>query len=146
MAPSETMTGRAPDAAERELWQAARAVAARAYARYSGLHVGAALRAEGGAVYLGVNVENASYPAGMCAERAALAAAVTAGERRFTALAVATERNDAILPCGACLQALSEFGELEVVAVPPGGDPVEPRVLALRDLLRAPFQSPRDLP
>ena len=155
MAPTETMTGRAPDAPERELWLAARAVAARAYARYSGLHVGAALRAQDGAVYLGVNVENASYPAGMCAERAALAAAVTAGERRFAALAVATAQNDPILPCGACLQALAEFGELEVVAVLPiGGTPAEtaapaqpgePRVVALRDLLRAPFQSPRDL-
>ena len=168
MAPTETMSGRAPDAAELELWQRALAVAARAYARYSGLHVGAALRAADGAVYLGVNVENASYPAGMCAERAALAAAVTAGERRFAALAVATQQNDPILPCGACLQALAEFGELQVVAVLPSGgappvtapvtapgapgdstapaDPAGPRVVALRELLRTPFQSPRDLP
>ncbi len=169
---AEKVTGRTPDAAELELWRRARAVAAQAYARYSGLHVGAALRSPAGAVYLGVNVENASYPAGLCAERAALAAAVTAGERRFAALAVATEQNDPLLPCGACLQALAEFGELDIVAVLPGrrpgrrhdrrarrhlpgvsarapgegADPGEPRVVALSELLRAPFHSPRDLP
>ncbi|HUK77633.1 MAG TPA: cytidine deaminase [Thermoleophilia bacterium] len=148
---AEIVTGRAPSAAELELWRRAREVAARAYARYSGLHVGAALRSPEGAVYLGVNVENASYPAGLCAERSALAAAVTAGERRFAALAVATEQNDPLLPCGACLQALGEFGELDVVVVPPDGvaggtGAGEPRVVALSELLRAPFRSPRDLP
>ena len=168
---AENVTGRPPDAAELELWRRARAVAAQAYARYSGLHVGAALRSPAGAVYLGVNVENASYPAGLCAERAALAAAVTAGERRFAALAVATEQNDPLLPCGACLQALAEFGDLDIVAVLPdagsagdttaapggpsgvsarapgeGPDRGEPRVVALSELLRAPFHSPRDLP
>jgi cytidine deaminase len=169
---AEKVSGRTPDAAELELWRRARAVAAQAYARYSGLHVGAALRSPAGAVYLGVNVENASYPAGLCAERAALAAAVTAGERRFSALAVATEENDPLLPCGACLQALAEFGELDIVAVLPesspagdttaapggslpgvsahapgeGADPGEPRVVALNELLRAPFHSPRDRP
>jgi len=145
---AEMVNGRTPGDAELELWQAARAVAAHAYARYSGLQVGAALRAADGAVYLGVNVENASYPAGLCAERSALAAAVTAGERRFAALAVATAQNDPILPCGACLQALAEFGDLDVVAVLPGQEAGggEPRVVALRELLRAPFHSPRDLP
>jgi len=145
---AEIVDGRTPSAAELELWRRARAVAAQAYARYSGLHVGAALSSVSGAVYLGVNVENASYPAGLCAERAALAAAVTAGERRFATLAVATEQNDALLPCGACLQALGEFGDLDVVVMPPG-EAVgvgEPRVLALRELLPAPFRTPRDLP
>ncbi len=143
----ETIAGRPADGAERRLWLAAKAAAAQAYAPYSGLRVGAALRAAAGATFTGVNVENASYPVGLCAERAALAAAVTAGERRFAALAVATDSDAPILPCGACLQALAEFGELDVVvavdaerrarrrAARRAAEPVEPRVVALRDLL-----------
>jgi cytidine deaminase len=151
----ETIVGRAAGAAHRRLWLQAKAAAAQAYAPYSGLRVGAALATAAGATFTGVNVENASYPVGLCAERAALAAAVTAGERRFAALAVATDSDAPILPCGACLQALAEFGEIDVVvtspapgATPPrahGGDAVEPRVVALRDLLRAPFRTPRDV-
>ena len=87
----EPIAGRPADGAERRLWEQAKAAAALAYAPYSGLRVGAALATVAGATFSGVNVENASYPVGLCAERAALAAAVTAGERRFAALAVATE-------------------------------------------------------
>ena len=117
-----TIAGRPAGAAERRLWERARAAAALAYAPYSGLRVGAALATVAGAAFSGVNVENASYPVGLCAERAALAAAVTAGERRFAALAVATDSGAPILPCGACLQALAEFGELDVV-VRAAGEP-----------------------
>ena len=74
-----------------------------------------------GATFTGVNVENASYPVGLCAERAALAAAVTAGERRFAALAVATASGAPILPCGACLQAFAEFGEIDGRGAVAGG-------------------------
>jgi len=130
---------------ERALWLAARAAAEQAYAPYSGLRVGAALRTTVGGTFTGVNVENASYPAGMCAERAALAAAVTAGERRFAALAVATAQNDPILPCGACLQALAEFGEIDLVVTSLGAtDVVGPRVVRLGELLHAPFRTRRD--
>lgn len=90
------------------------AVREQAYAPYSNYLVGAALLASSGEVYTGANVENAAYPASMCAERAALFAAVSRGERAFEAVVVATENGGA--PCGSCRQALSEFGErLQVV-------------------------------
>ncbi len=79
-----------------------------AYAPYSHYPVGAALLASSGRVYTGVNVENAAYPASMCAERVAVFKAVSEGEREFTAIAVATSNGGA--PCGSCRQVLSEFG------------------------------------
>jgi len=143
----QTIVGRQASGEERRLWLQAEAAAPSAYAPYSGLRVGAALLSVSGTVFTGVNVENASYPVGLCAERAALAAAVTAGERRFAALAVATDSGQPILPCGACLQALAEFGEIDLVVTPPAAaSPAEPRVVRLADLLRAPFRSPRGLP
>jgi cytidine deaminase len=92
-----------------------RAVEARrhAYAPYSKYAVGAALLSSTGRIYGGANVENAAYPTGMCAERTALFHAVTEGEREFAAIAVVTE--NAGSPCGACRQALSEFGLATVV-------------------------------
>jgi len=79
-----------------------------AYAPYSNYRVGAALLADSGRVYTGVNVENAAYPTGICAERAAIYKAVSEGERQFQAIAVVTANGG--MPCGACRQALSEFG------------------------------------
>ena len=85
------------------------------YCPYSGMSVGAALLDEAGEVYLGVNIENASFPCGICAERSALAAAVSAGKRRFSAIAVSGGRRNepptGFTPCGACRQALFEFCE-----------------------------------
>ncbi len=87
-----------------------------AYAPYSRYPVGAALLAESGKVYTGVNVENAAYPSGMCAERVAVFKAVSEGERKFTAIVVATDNGGT--PCGACRQVLAEFGlDLEVLVV-----------------------------
>ena len=88
-----------------------KAVAAmrRAYAPYSRFCVGAALLTREGRVFQGCNVENASYGLTLCAERTALGAAVAAGHRRFTALAVASSGQTASMPCGACLQVLTEF-------------------------------------
>ena len=80
----------------------------RAYAPYSNYSVGAAVLAGSGEIYLGGNVENAAYPSGICAERAAVFSAVSQGEREIRALAVVTENGGA--PCGSCRQVLAEFG------------------------------------
>jgi cytidine deaminase len=91
------------------LVKAALQAAQASYSPYSRFPVGAALLAEGGKVYVGCNVENASYGLTLCAERVAVLKAVSEGKRKFRALAVAGGRNRAVRPCGACLQVLSEF-------------------------------------
>jgi cytidine deaminase len=90
----------------------------RAYAPYSHYAVGAALRGKSGRVYTGCNVENAVYSLTICAERAAIAKAVSEGEREFDALAVVTANGGS--PCGSCRQVLAEFGpDLRVLIATP---------------------------
>lgn len=91
------------------LFAAARAVRDRAYAPYSGFQVGAAILSRGGHTFLGCNVENAAYPSGTCAEQAAIAAMITAGETDIEAIAIVGSAAAPCYPCGACRQRLREF-------------------------------------
>ena len=117
------MPADAVSAADRELYDQAVAVAAQAYAPYSRFHVGAAVRARDGRVFLGVNVENAAYPLGVCAEKSALAAAVTAGCGPGDLEAVAITAS----PCGGCRQWLVELGVERVVYARANGEVVAMR-------------------
>jgi cytidine deaminase len=114
----------------------ARGAMDRAYAPYSGFNVGAAIVA-GGRVFTGQNIENASYPVSVCAERNAVAAMIDAGERRIDAVAVVTAADRPTPPCGACRQVLWEFGPSAlVVAETTGGERL---TWALEDLLPSAF-------
>ena len=115
-----------------ELVRAARVVQQQAYSPYSKFRVGAALQAADGRVYVGTNVESASYGLTICAERMAIGAAVADGARGFSRIVVATDVDPPASPCGACRQLLAEFGlDLEVIAVGPKTE----RRWILRDLL-----------
>ena len=130
------------EAALEGLVEAARAVREQAYAPYSGFTVGAALLAEG-RVFTGVNVEIASYPISVCAERNAVAAMVAAGGRRVDAIAVVTDGATPTPPCGGCRQCLWEFGpEAVVLAVTQKGERAR---WPLAELLPHAF-GPSDLP
>ena len=123
------------------LIQAASETRERAYAPYSGFRVGAALATSSGAIFAGCNVENRSYGGTICAERVALGSAVAAGDARPVAVAVVTDASPPSLPCGLCLQALSEFAppETRIRLLNPAG---ESRELRLGELLPHPFVLP----
>lgn len=86
-----------------------------AYAPYSGYRVGAALQCDDGAIYTAGNIENASYGLSLCAERAAVAKAVSDGKRSFAAIFIAADGDEAPWPCGACRQVLYEFAAPDMV-------------------------------
>ena len=107
-------------AIDRELFEAAREVRPRAHAPYSRFPVGAALRTRSGAVFVGCNVENASFPEGWCAETSTIAAMVSAtgaGAREIEAVCVVAERLDGqpVGPCGGCRQRIAEFAGPETL-------------------------------
>ena len=100
---------------DEELIEAARAYRARAYVPYSRFAVGAAVLAADGRVFGGCNVENASYPLTVCAERTAIGRAVSEGVRAFSALAVIADTDAPCAPCGACRQVIAEFSIPRVI-------------------------------
>jgi cytidine deaminase len=129
---------------DRELFEAAKRVRARAHAPYSKFAVGAALRTAGGVVHAGCNVENASFPEGWCAETSAIAQMIAAAEsaagRRIAAIAVVAEPVEGrlVTPCGGCRQRLAEFAGADTpvhVAGPDGNG----RTFRLAELLPAAF-------
>jgi cytidine deaminase len=118
------------------LVEAARRVREHAYAPYSGFRVGAALESASGALFSGANFENASYGATLCAERAAVASLIAAGERTIRRVAVYAEGAELAMPCGLCRQVLFEFGrDAEVIVAGPSGT----KTSSLRALLPEPF-------
>jgi cytidine deaminase len=105
-----------------DLLAAARGAHARAYAPYSGFHVGAALRDAEGRLHAGANVENASYGLSRCAEQSAIQAMASAGGRAFAVIVVVASADPPATPCGACRQVLHEFGPgADVYLVNDGG-------------------------
>jgi cytidine deaminase len=120
---------------------AARDAMGRAYAPYSNFHVGAAIVSDG-QIFTGQNIEIASFPISVCAERTAIGRMIDAGHRRIDAVAVVTEAGRPTPPCGGCRQALWEFGpDATVVAEAAGGVRI---AWTLRELLPDAF-GPDDL-
>ncbi len=125
------------ETAARKLYAVAAECKRNAYAPFSHFNVGAALLTADGKVYTGVNVENSSYGATICAERTAFVKAISEGEREFTAIAVAADSQEA-LPCGICRQFMYEFApELIVVT---GKDKDNLNIRTLEELLPAGFR------
>lgn len=130
------------DEQEKKLIERALQSRQHAYAPYSGYKVGAALLTKSGEIFTGVNVENAAYPTGTCAERVAVFKAVSEGETEFEAMVVASSNGGT--PCGACRQVVSEFGlDTRILIVDSAGKMVKDTTIG--DLLPGAF-TPADLP
>jgi cytidine deaminase len=110
----------------------------RAYAPYSNYRVGAALRTRTGKVYTGVNIENAAYPASICAERVAVFKAISEGEVEFEVVTVVTDTGGS--PCGSCRQVLAEFGLDTIVLIADGNGKLA-KVTSVGELLPEAFQA-----
>lgn len=110
-----------------QLVAAAQAARERAYAPYSSFFVGAAVQSVDGRIFVGANVENASYGLAICAERSAVIAAVMAGAKQLRAVAVSSALSPPAAPCGMCRQTLAEFAsECEIVLSGPAAAADEP--------------------
>jgi len=121
-----------------QLILASLAASRRAYAPYSKFKVGAALLTASDEMFLGCNVENASYGLTVCAERVAVTSAIAAGQTEFLALAIASQQ--AATPCGACRQVLSEFtADLRILLVDTGSEKLI-REVFLKQLLPDSFR------
>jgi cytidine deaminase len=127
---------RNPTQADLTLLAFAREAQEKAYSPYSKFRVGAAVYADG-EIFQGVNIENAAYGSTLCAERSALAAAVTAGYQDLSAIAIVGDSTSPTVPCGACRQALAEFNPAMRVIM--GGTTDEVMVMSLEELLPEAF-------
>ena len=101
----------------RKLIDEALKVLPNSYAPYSNTHVAVAILTANGKIFLGVNVENASYSLTICAERVAVASAITHGEKNFVAVAIVSDTPEPLPPCGACRQVLAEFTDSNLLIV-----------------------------
>ncbi len=120
-----------------DLYETAEKISDNAYAPYSGFKVGAALLAADGSVYTGVNIENSSFGATICAERTAFIKAISEGEREFTAIAV-TVRGTESVPCGICRQFMYEFSpDIKIIT---GPDKEHLRIRTLEELFPSGFR------
>lgn len=134
------MTKELTESEIKRLLRSAHEVRTRAYAPYSNFQVGAALITDSGKIFGGCNVENASYGLAICAERSAIAAAVSAGERQFRAIAIVSASETACSPCGACRQFMVEFNPHMQVVLGCGEN--TPKIFAARELLPEFFSLP----
>lgn len=119
---------------DRQLFDAAEMVRARAYAPYSGFAVGAAILADDGNIYSGCNVENAAYPVGNCAEPSAIAAMIAGGGKRIEKVFVTGPGSIPVTPCGGCRQRIREFASEDTPIICMGVEG-EPLVTTLGQLL-----------
>ena len=100
---------------ENELVKKAMEAKEKAYAPYSKFKVGAAVLTESGEIFTGANVENSSYGATICAERIAVLKAVLDGFREIKAIAISSDSDELIFPCGICRQVIFEFGKIDTI-------------------------------
>ncbi len=121
-----------------DLLEAARAVQANAHVPYSHFRVGAAFRGASGRIYVGCNVENASYPEGICAESAAMGAMVTAGEYEIVEVLTIADGDLVTTPCGGCRQRIKEFARPDVLVHAAGPEGVR-HTFTVGELLPASF-------
>lgn len=129
------------DEMRKELYEKALTARENAYVPFSGFKVGAALLAEDGSIYTGVNVENSSYGATICAERTAFVKAISEGHRKFKAIAVTAGEEQEAMPCGICRQFMYEFApDMEVIT---GIDSEHLNVRTLDELLPLGFRLER---
>ncbi|MCX7746715.1 MAG: cytidine deaminase [Clostridia bacterium] len=124
---------------DKELVKLALNIRKQAYSPYSRFKVGAALLTENNRIFTGVNIENASYGATNCAERTAVFKAVSEGETKIRAIAIASDSEDYIYPCGICRQVLAEFGDsdMKVISCKNNG---EYKLYTLGELLPSSFK------
>ena len=140
MAKPSLMTASPKKALSKELMKRVKSAVRFSYAPYSKILVSAGLYCASGKIYTGVNIENSSYSLTMCAERIALFKAVSEGEKKFRLLLLYSPQLNFIMPCGACLQVLSEFAPDIIIVLMNEND--ELKFYPIKTLLAKPFTLP----